>query len=169
MNQNECVSEDQILYRRYTTRYYGSGDPHPLKAPDEIRRRMLKSSSVWHSKMKRALKYAERRKREWIAKLKSEEKYLRAAGWTTEPFEHDEYMGDHDTWVSPRRQNCHGYYGPYVSEKGSKMSRMGAMSKQCEYDGHVKKKNVRGPLGIPLICCSRCGAAFAIRSSIANR
>ena len=161
---DERLSEDEILYRRYTTKYYAFGGPHPLKAPDEIRRRMAKSSSAWHDKMKRALAYAEQRKGAWIAKLKAEEKYLRAAGWTTEPFEHEEYLGDHDTWVSPRRHNRDGAAGPYVSEKGDKMSRIGAMSMQCDHDGHVTKKNVKGPMGMPLVCCSRCGAAFAIGS-----
>jgi hypothetical protein len=143
----EKLAELELLYRRYTTRYYAFGGPHPLKAPDEIRRRMAKSASKWHGKMKRALTYAEKKKREWIVKLKSEEKYLRASGWTTEPYEHDEYLGDHDTWVSP---------------KGEKMSRMGAMSEQCSQDGHYTKKNVTGPRGMPLVCCSRCGAAFQI-------
>ena len=73
-------------------------------------------------------------------------------------------MGDHDTWVSPRRHNCDGAAGPYVSEKGDKMSRMGAMSMQCNHDGHVTKRNVKGPMGMPLVCCARCGAAFAIGS-----
>ena len=145
----ERLSDEEILYRRHTTRYYAYGGPHPLKAPDEIRRRMAKSPRVWRDKMKRTLAYAEQRKREWIAKLRSEEEYLRAAGWTTKPFEHEEFLGDHDTWVSP---------------SGVRMSRMGAMSEQCKRDGHDTTKNVKGPSGIPLVCCSRCGAAFAIGS-----
>lgn len=157
---NERLAEDEILYRRYTTKYYAFGGPHPLKAPDEIRRRMSRSARVWHDRMKRALAYAERRKDAWIARLKTEEKYLRSAGWKTIPFKHEEYLGDHDTWVSPRRFNCYGV----VTRKGEKMSRMGAMSTQCDHDGHVAKKNVTGPMGMDLVCCSRCGGVFPPRN-----
>jgi hypothetical protein len=98
----ERLVSAEVLYRRYTTPYNGYG-PHPFKAPAEIRRRIAKTSKVFHAKMKRALVYAERRKHAWLAELKAEQKYLLAAGWTTEPYEQEEYGGDLDSWVPPGR------------------------------------------------------------------
>lgn len=94
---HERLSEEEILYRRYTIKYYAFGGPHPFRAPDEIRRRMAHTAAAYHGKMGRALAYAERRKREWLRKLKAEEKYLRENGWMSEPYEHKEYAGDNDT------------------------------------------------------------------------
>lgn len=159
---DELLNDDELLYRRYTTAYYLNGRPHPLKAPDEIRRRMKRTADPFLKKMGRALNYAERIKTEWIKNLKSEEKYLRSKGWRTEPFQHEEFMGDHDTWISPKEYKRSGLFGPYISKKGAEMSRMGAIDAQCSEDGHLKPKNSKGPFGMPLICCSRCGSAFGI-------
>lgn len=146
MKKPKHMPTDEDLYRQYTTSYYVSGNPHPLKASDEIRRRMGKSSKVWHPKMKRALAYAERYKQEWIAKLKAEEEYLLASGWKRQPYEHEEFMGDHDAWISPRGS--------------AKMSRSGALFKQCRYDGHVLGKIISESDDQTLATCSRCGAAY---------
>lgn len=158
-----ALSEDEILYRKYTTARYLSGRPHPLKAPDEIRRRIKRTHKVWHENMLRALALAETIKTEWITKLHEEENYLLNSGWKREPYEHEEYMGDHDGWVSPRRfVKQPGRYGLHGARKGDGFSRAGAISLQCNFDGHSKKCNASGPYGIPIISCSRCGASFDI-------
>lgn len=105
------------------------------------------------------------------AEIRREERYLLSRGWKVE--RHPELAEgrdrsdwrnwyDLDTWIAPRDYNYRFDPDCPTITKGKQMSRMGAMSVQCNADGHRKPVDYKGPLNMPLMVCPRCKCCFGI-------